>query len=644
MDDAIECGAQRALKVALVAMPWARKSGPSGALGALSAFVQRERPGDEVSVHYAYLRVAAAIGFELYDGLSDAAYKEGELFYAALLYPEKTGAVRQHFETWARGKLVKGLAGQPTEWGPVFDATLEYLRRHVEETADACANADVVGMTTSFGQLFANVALSQAIKARAPRALVVIGGSTVSRRVGPSILQTYPSVDYIVQGEGERPLVALLDAIATGSEGVPANVLARSAPSTPAPGHTEVASLDALPYPDYDAYARLAAELGVTWTLPIEGSRGCWWDRTKRTSNPKSTCYFCNLNVQWGGYREKSIPRMTQELAYLSERYQNLNVDFLDNILRSKCVEELASAIAGEKREYRIFYELRASIRPYELLCMWEAGLAGAQFGIEALSTSLLRRIGKGTTTIQNLQAMKGCAELGIEHGGNLIVDFPGATLAEVEETRRNILEHAIIYQPLSVSAFHLGVDSTVDTLRGEFGITNVRNCDVLKLGLPAAIWERMDLFDLSFDVEGVATDWSSVRAARDLWVAAHAPGAERLLTYRDGGKFLSVVDRRDGRFREGVFGKLPRDVYVYCTEVRSFEQVTRRFAHESAASLRVVLDEFVAYSLVFEEHGKYLSLALAPSARDAARRIRALHHRESAETSSRARLPVVQP
>ena len=51
---------------------------------------------------------------------------------------------------------------------------------------------------------------------------------------------------------------------------------------------------------------------------------------------------------------------------------------------------------------------------PYELLLLWEAGLTGAQFGIEGLSTSYLRRVGKGTTTIQNLQVMKICFELGV--------------------------------------------------------------------------------------------------------------------------------------------------------------------------------------------------------------------------------------
>src|SRR5262249_18318027 len=240
----------------------------------------------------------------------------------------------------------------------------------------------------------------------------------VSARVGPSLLAEYRFIDYIVQGEGEGPLVALLDLLANQPDAILKldGVLtqSRDGASVAEAAISETRNVDDLPFPNYDEYADLADEYGIGWALPIEGSRGCWWDRTKRAGNPKSTCHFCNLNVQWGGYRQKSVPRLAAEIDELSQRYRNLRLFFLDNVLRAKGVAEFAQAIAGQQKDYQIFYEMRANVRPYELLLLWEAGLRHTQFGIEGLSTSFLRRVGKGTTTIQNLQSMRLCAELGI--------------------------------------------------------------------------------------------------------------------------------------------------------------------------------------------------------------------------------------
>ena len=72
--------------------------------------------------------------------------------------------------------------------------------------------------------------------------------------------------------------------------------------------------MDALPLPDYDEYAALAEKHGLLWLLSIEGSRGCWWDRSRRSGNARATCHFCNLNVQWMGYREKSVARLVAEV------------------------------------------------------------------------------------------------------------------------------------------------------------------------------------------------------------------------------------------------------------------------------------------------------------------------------------------
>jgi len=622
-------------RLSLVALPWSQKDRPSSALAALGAYVRRERPAWELACHHSFVHFAARIGFDLYDALADHAYAGGELLNLSLLYPEKAADARRQFETWA-SKTLSAKSPHSIEsgaWGEMFDFVRATLDEYLDELAEALSTeADVVGLTTSFGQLFVNLALARRLKQRAPQTTIILGGSTVSARVGPSLLAEYGFVDYIVQGEGEGPLVALLDLLANRPDATLKldGVLTQSRDGAPIAEATisETSNMDDLPVPDYDEYAALADEYGIGWALPIEGSRGCWWDRTKRAGNPKSTCFFCNLNVQWGGYRQKSVARLAAEIDMQSARYRNLRLFFLDNVLRAKGVAEFAQAIARQEKDYDIFYEMRANLRPYELLLLWEAGLRGSQFGIEGLSTSFLRRIGKGTTTIQNLQAMRLCVELGVDNGANLITDFPGSTQEEVEETRRNLLDYALSFQPLMISKFNLAVDSTVDALRESFGVTRVRNKEFYKAGLPEEVWRRLRLFELDYDLEGEPSDWTPVRDAVETWYAKHARRESPLLFYQDGLTFLNIIDDREDARKEGTLEGAAREIYLYCMEIRSLSQLRRKFG-QPEDELMETLERFVADRIMFTEQSSYLSLAVAPNPTAAARRIRAAYEEE---------------
>jgi hypothetical protein len=407
--------------------------------------------------------------------------------------------------------------------------------------------------------------------------------------------------------------------------------------------------MDALPIPDFAPYVELAQRYALDWRLPIEGSRGCWWDRTRRHGNPKATCYFCNLNVQWGGYRQKSVPRLVDEVKQLTERHANPQIYVLDNIIRAEGIEELAAGLAGLGKDLEFFYEMRANVSPYQLLLLWEAGLRGIQVGVEGLSTAYLKRIGKGTATIQNLQIMKTCAELGISNAGaNLITWFPGSTRAEVEETVETIRRYALALEPCNVARFALGVDSTVDKLRAELGVTNVRNSDWLRTGLPEELWRRMSLLDLSYDDAGGTADWTPVVEACAAWRRLWNAGPRPLLVYHDGGTFMRILDRRAGDSGPQPIHLLParaRDLYVHCLEIRSFDALAERFAaggDEARAKLRAFLSRMVAAGLMFTESDKYLALALAPSPQAAARRLRAAHAENARGRRGPSRLRVV--
>jgi hypothetical protein len=400
---------------------------------------------------------------------------------------------------------------------------------------------------------------------------------------------------------------------------------------------SEMKVMDDLPLPDYSEYAALAEVYDFDWTVPMEGPRGCWWDRTSRRGNPKDTCYYCSVNVQWGGYREKSVDRAVSEVLELSERYRRLKFFFVDNIIRNHELDRFARSLRDSGKQFEIFYEMRANVRSQDFLLLWEAGLSSVQIGIEALSTSVLSRIGKGTTTIQNLYAMRLCTEFGVENISNLIISFPGSTAAEVEDTVHVIENYALGYGPLNISRFSLLLGTTVDVLREGFGIVNARSPDLFKAGLPDDVWQRLQFQAMDFETTLPVADWTPVAEVCKRWRSLHQNVQAPLLRYRDGGSFLMIEDQRFGDFRTGTFEGIERDIYLFCTEIRSEKQILERFP-EIRPRLKELLEAWIEFRIMFHESGRYLSLAVASAPHQAAGRIRALREEELTRKNDESR------
>ncbi len=117
-------------------------------------------------------------------------------------------------------------------------------------------------------------------------------------------------------------------------------------------------NLDHLPVPDFEDYfatlAGLAPELRFFPTLPVEVSRGCWWQR-ERAPGTEGGCEFCNLNLQWNGYRSKSPGRAVAEVDQLTRRHRLLSVAFMDNVLPRTSTAELLRGLAALNRDLSIF-------------------------------------------------------------------------------------------------------------------------------------------------------------------------------------------------------------------------------------------------------------------------------------------------
>ena len=291
----------------------------------------------------------------------------------------------------------------------------------------------IAGFSICLCQLTSSLYLIRRLKQEYPHLTIIIGGSTFAQDSVLDLLRVFREIDYAVWGEGEIPLNVLVHHLLdSGPKHVPAIPGAASLNSPPDPQSkvfSQIKNLSLLPPPDFDDYFREVKNLPPDKTffpvLTAEISRGCWW-RQGSGRDETGGCAFCSLNRQWQGYRTKKPHQAVAEIDALTSRYQTLTVNFMDNLLPLKESRDIFERLAGLGKDLRIFAEIRANT-PGDLLdIMAGAGLWEVQIGLEALSSSMLKKMNKGTTAVENLEIMKRCEELGLINTANLIVQFPG--------------------------------------------------------------------------------------------------------------------------------------------------------------------------------------------------------------------------
>ena len=583
-------------------MPWAIFNRPSLQLATLKSYLYKQDDSLAVSSFHPYLSVAAALGAELYHAVSLDGWI-GEAVYAALLFPEKYEEVKR----FAGRRLRKAALATDVDFdemvAAVGKATGDYLaeiNRH---------NFDLIGFSICFYQLLPAVYAARLLKRKFPEIPIVFGGSGCPEAQG--LVQNFEEVDYCITGEGEEALLALCHVLQGRDEILPSMVAARNFPvGQRATGDCRIADLQVLPVPDYSEYflekQQYFSSQPFIPVLPLEFSRGCWWNK----------CTFCNLNQQWQGYRAKSRQQMIAEVEQLSRAYQCLDFAFADNILPIREGREFFSEIAASGRDLSFFAEMRTSERK-NFTEYSRAGLQSVQVGIEALSNSLLQKMNKGVSVIENLAAMKDAAAAGIYLEGNLIVEFPGSTEEEVAETLSN-LDFARSFHPLTASAFFLGHGSPVDETPGRYGIQSISVHPAYKTMIPSA-----HLAGLTLPVKNYTGDltrqkrmWKPVRKKVGLWKKfhneRHSLYYHQPLCYRDGGGFMIIRQEiPDGRVLHHKLQGFSRSVYLTAQSICTIEDLLKKHPSVKENSLIAFVEDLVAKKIFFRDGDKCLALAI---------------------------------
>jgi ribosomal peptide maturation radical SAM protein 1 len=628
-------GGDMPLTIQLINMPFGAVQRPSIALTQLKAVVEAAY-GDAVEVHIRYLNheFARILGRPLYDFIAGSDVGGlGEWLFRGAAFPElpDNGAeyfsrYRHHFDPKGRDHL---------------ERQLNHFRKSLDEILDAqiykhgIHEADVVGLTSMFFQNLPSIALAQRLERINPAQIVLMGGANCEGSMGIELVTNVPVLDFVFSGNSLISFPKLIGHLLAAEmaechhiDGVFSRKNARSIseligdnlevdwgklkPGLQLNGVAALGREKDINEPielDYDSFLESAevalAGAPVKPVVMFETSRGCWWGE-------RAHCTFCGLNGGTMAYRAMRPELAVALLEGLIARYGD-RVDIfesVDNILPTEYIEGVFARLRPPQ-DVSLFYEVKADLTEPDLRTLAAGGVRRIQPGIEALATSTLKIMRKGTTAFHGVRLLSYCRKYGVTPFWNLLIGFPGET-AEVYEKYAQMLP-TLFHLPPPVGVFPVRFDrySPYHTLERQYGLS-LAPYDFYALCYP---FRRTALRNMAYYFQDTTADAPYLRDVsswisplreiterwRRLWDAGGARPSLELVEEESG---ITVEDSRDGVLRRRGLSKAAAQIIMRA------QQPERS---EAFVGCEDSLEELEQSRVLFKERGKILSL-VSPS------------------------------
>jgi ribosomal peptide maturation radical SAM protein 1 len=385
-----------------------------------------EQAGLRVRILYANLLFASMGGEDLYNAISHSNY--GWMWGERIFTRTAFGLPPLGYQAEILHDQIAGM-GQP-QHGEITLEQLAALERQVGPFCSALGERfsslrfRVAGATSAFHQTAASVALLAQSKRAHPTAITIIGGANCEGEMAKGVASLVAPIDFIFSGECESVFPDFLRRAVAGQP-LPADRIVRG---------EACSDMDSLPEPSFDDYFAQLDNALPSWRenneiwLSYESSRGCWW-------GARQHCTFCGLNGETMAFRQKSPDRMIVGVKRLLLRYPTRLLWMIDNILPHSYFRTVLPRLAEESLPAEIFYETKSNLNLEQVQLLRRAGVYRIQPGIEALSSSLLRRMKKGVLARQNLALLRYARATGVAVTWNLLYKFPGDQREDYEAT-----------------------------------------------------------------------------------------------------------------------------------------------------------------------------------------------------------------
>jgi ribosomal peptide maturation radical SAM protein 1 len=321
-------------------------------------------------------------------------------------------------------------------------------------------------------------------------------------------------------------------------------------------------------------------------------------------------------------FRAKKPEQVLEELQYLSSRYNATRFRFVDNIIDMTYIDSVFAKLAEQRYDLDIFIETKSNLSKRQIHTLAQGGVKVMQPGIESLSAATLREMDKGVSPLQNLACLKWSSYYNVHISWNILLGFPGET---VEDYRRQInLIPSLVHLPPPESVGRLWLErfSPYFTNPDRYGI---------KITGPGMSYDyvynpsQMNLAKVAYDFEYEVERSVDSALAQELtnltdeWKRRYTSAEKPFLYYVKGMGFVTVYDgRTDGAPIRKRYDGSAAHIIEFCNEApKTFESVRQEVGTHSAPdsispeAIQQSLTELVADRILYEEKGKYFTLAL---------------------------------
>ena len=350
--------------------------------------------------------------------------------------------------------------------------------------------ADYAGISTFTPYYQWTTNFASHLKQNFPNVPLIAGGPHATTAT-ESLL---PYFDHIVQGEGERAIVA----IANGLEDKVIDM-----------GYEP--ELDNLPIPFNELeLGKYGMNQEGYKTITMTTSRSCNYN-----------CVFCTKDILGKKQRFHSVDRVVEEIK-LAKKMGFNSVYFIDDNFTSDT--ERALHLTDEIKKLDISYRVMSrtdKMTPELAYNLKDSGARSVSFGLEHFDDNVLKIARKGETIETHLQGIRNAHDVGLKTRGSFIINLPGAT----KETTMKTLELAKQENLTFADWYALTAypDSQIWNTPEKFGITVDKDYGFNQLSLVSNVdngnfgKNNKELPDF---INEVRNDWADFKGLKCAWEA----------------------------------------------------------------------------------------------------------------------------
>ncbi len=327
-----------------------------------------------------------------------------------------------------------------------FGYSYEHLKKQIQESG-----AFLIGISSLFSA-YAAEALETADLARAalPKARIVLGGHHPTAL--PKHVMAYPSVDYLIRGEGEVAMPILADAVASGRDvsHVPGIVFRKPEGGLHIGTPAVMEGIDNYPLPDRSLIKNSYYTRGPRPATVVVTARGC-----------PLGCSYCALgNRNLYPYRQRRVSSVLSEISEAVDSFGTRFIDFEDENLSFnriwflEMLREIIARFGRDRLELRAMNGLFPPTLDEEVVAtMKEAGFKSLNLSLGSACPAQLKRFRRPDVRGAFDRALLLAEKFSLDTVGYIISGAPGQKASQSLDdlfylVRRRVLVGLSVFYP----------------------------------------------------------------------------------------------------------------------------------------------------------------------------------------------------